>query len=221
MRWIASTRSSSVGNSRCLPRRTAPVERVAAEPVERRRRGLDDGEVRGRHVAHGRARDEGIERFDERLELGQLGHTAIVRGPWRAGVVEEVRGGVVEARHRVHAVVVEGEGAVLAVARRCRDPVHAAQRGQAAAGAAGRARRRDRALRPRGAPRRRRLRLARGHAGPRGDRRRGRCARRLAARGAAPARRAPSASRPSRRASWRSPVACRRCWSTTARATMR
>ena len=30
------------------------------------------------------------------------------------GVVEEVRGGVVEARHRVHAVVVEGEGAVLA-----------------------------------------------------------------------------------------------------------
>ena len=31
-----------------------------------------------------------------------------------AGVVEEVRGGVVEARHRVHAVVVEGEGSVLA-----------------------------------------------------------------------------------------------------------
>jgi len=31
-----------------------------------------------------------------------------------AGVVEEVRGGVVEARHRVHAVIVEGGGAVLA-----------------------------------------------------------------------------------------------------------
>jgi L-asparaginase II len=30
------------------------------------------------------------------------------------GVVEEVRGGVVEARHRVHAVVVDAEGAVLA-----------------------------------------------------------------------------------------------------------
>jgi len=29
------------------------------------------------------------------------------------GVVEEVRGGVVEARHRVHAVVVDAGGAVL------------------------------------------------------------------------------------------------------------
>jgi len=33
-----------------------------------------------------------------------------------AGVVEEVRGGVVEARHRVHAVVVDSDGAVLASA---------------------------------------------------------------------------------------------------------
>ena len=32
------------------------------------------------------------------------------------GVVEEVRGGVVEARHRVHAVVVDAAGAVLASA---------------------------------------------------------------------------------------------------------
>jgi L-asparaginase II len=32
------------------------------------------------------------------------------------GVVEEVRGGVVEARHRVHAVVVDADGAVLASA---------------------------------------------------------------------------------------------------------
>lgn len=33
-----------------------------------------------------------------------------------AGVVEELRGGVVEARHRVHAVVVDAGGAVLSSA---------------------------------------------------------------------------------------------------------
>ena len=45
-------------------------QRMAREPVERRRRGLDHGEVRDRHITHRRARDQGIERFDERLELG-------------------------------------------------------------------------------------------------------------------------------------------------------
>ena len=90
----------------------------------------------------------GIERFDERLELGQLGHAVIVRAALETGVVEEVRGGVVEARHRVHAVVVDAGGAVLASRGRSRVRLHAAQRGQAAAGAAGGARRRGRALRP-------------------------------------------------------------------------
>ena len=64
----------------------APLARpsaVAREPRQRRRRRLDHGEVRHRHIAHRRAGDEGVERFGERLELGQLGHAVIVRGRWR------------------------------------------------------------------------------------------------------------------------------------------
>src|SRR4029078_4302248 len=57
-------------------------QRMAGKPVERRRRGFDHGEMRDRHVTHRRACHEGIERFDERLELGELGHGDIVRGAW-------------------------------------------------------------------------------------------------------------------------------------------
>ena len=65
---------------------------------------------------HRRARDEGIERFDERLELGQLGHAVIVRGPWRLASSRRCAGASSRRATRVHAVVVDAAGAVLASA---------------------------------------------------------------------------------------------------------
>ena len=102
IRWMWRTSSpSSVGKSRCLPRRRAPSKRRPSSAASGGSNVFSVAMCAGPALSDRRAGQRLVERPASRLHLGKLGHDILLVDAISVAVT---RGGVVESRHRAHAV---------------------------------------------------------------------------------------------------------------------
>ena len=104
IRWTWRTSSpSSVGKRRCFPRRRAPAKRRPSSAESGGSKVFSVAMWAGPALRDRRAGDRLVERPAGRLHLGELGNRFLLVDAINVAVT---RGGIVESRHRVHAVVV-------------------------------------------------------------------------------------------------------------------